>query len=254
MSRISQESLAGKSQSTHSQAGYECELPSTARDELLAGRRRPPIPPGLDPPITVAPKPGKRRAIYLALAALFCVSLLGPILNAWRRQDAPFHPRRIQASVAPQPTPQPPSLPTPTPGPSVNPWHQIRPAPRAVLVKLPPPKAQLIRLPEPPAPRAVRILHVGDQVPVIMPYGIEALATIKGYLPSTDQLPTAEITSGTSGLSARNESPGCGWLHQALLAQSGSIREVFVLPIVDNPPGAGIRELPIGRAQFVRLL
>jgi hypothetical protein len=47
MNRITQENLAGKSQSSRSGSGFECELPSDALGEL-AGPKRPPIPPLID--------------------------------------------------------------------------------------------------------------------------------------------------------------------------------------------------------------
>jgi hypothetical protein len=53
-------------------------------------------------------------------------------------------------------------------------------APRATLVKLPPARAVLVRLPQ---------WRIGDERPVMMPYGLEVAARLKGKLPSTDMLP-----------------------------------------------------------------
>jgi hypothetical protein len=53
-------------------------------------------------------------------------------------------------------------------------------APRATLVKLPPPRAVLVRLPQ---------WRIGEERPVMMPYGLEVAALLKGKLPSTDMLP-----------------------------------------------------------------
>jgi hypothetical protein len=39
MNRINQESLVGKSQSSHSSVVYDCELPPDVRTELVAPRR-----------------------------------------------------------------------------------------------------------------------------------------------------------------------------------------------------------------------
>jgi hypothetical protein len=51
---------------------------------------------------------------------------------------------------------------------------------KAQLVKLPPPRAQLIRLPE---------WKIDESHPVILPYGTEVLAALRGYLGSETQLP-----------------------------------------------------------------
>ena len=53
-------------------------------------------------------------------------------------------------------------------------------APRATLVKLPAPRAVLVCLPQ---------WHIGEERPVMMPYGLEVEARLKGRLPSTDVLP-----------------------------------------------------------------
>jgi hypothetical protein len=55
-------------------------------------------------------------------------------------------------------------------------------APQATLVKLPPPRAVLVRLPQ---------WQTGEERPVMMPYGLEVEARLKGRLPSTDVLPMA---------------------------------------------------------------
>jgi hypothetical protein len=53
-------------------------------------------------------------------------------------------------------------------------------APRAMLVKLPPPRAKLIRLPE---------WRIGESRAVLLPYGVQAIATYKGRLSSEAMLP-----------------------------------------------------------------
>jgi hypothetical protein len=55
-------------------------------------------------------------------------------------------------------------------------------APRATLVKLPPPRAVLVHLPQ---------WRIGEERPVMMPYGVEVTAVLKGKLPSADMLPMA---------------------------------------------------------------
>jgi hypothetical protein len=54
MNRIPQESLAGKIQSSHSGEGYDCELPSDVRTELVAPKR----PRILARPVQEPPDPG----------------------------------------------------------------------------------------------------------------------------------------------------------------------------------------------------
>jgi K+ potassium transporter len=60
-------------------------------------------------------------------------------------------------------------------------------ASQATLVKLPPPRAVLVRLPQ---------WHVGEERPVMMPYGLEVEARLKGRLPSTDGLPMSGNSIG----------------------------------------------------------
>jgi hypothetical protein len=90
--------------------------------------------------------------------------------------NAPAFQLPPPASLSQEPFPElsakPLPLPTPAPIPEVR-------------------RAELVKSPQPPAPRAIRILHPGDSVPVTMPYGLQALAQIKGVLDSIDQLPTS---------------------------------------------------------------
>jgi hypothetical protein len=110
-------------QSSRYSVGYDCELPSIARTELI-GQRRPPIPPLIDRPIPVAPKPGKRRAIYVALAALCGVALLAPAINAWRQTTAE-RAKTTKAILQPTPAPQPSATSALTPGPASS-WRHYR--------------------------------------------------------------------------------------------------------------------------------
>ena len=94
-----------------------------------------------------------------------------------------------QAAVTPEPTlaatPTQTAVATltptlgPTPGPRSE--FEVAPyAPRAELVRLPPPRAQLIRLPK---------WRIGEERPVMMPYGLQVTARLKGKLLSPDMLP-----------------------------------------------------------------
>jgi hypothetical protein len=68
---------------------------------------------------------------------------------------------------------------TPTPGPRSD--FAVAPyAPRAELVRLPPPRAQLMRLPE---------WRIGEERPVMMPYGLQVAARLRGKVLSIDRLP-----------------------------------------------------------------
>ena len=60
-------------------------------------------------------------------------------------------------------------------------------APRATLIKLPPPRAVLVRLPQ---------WRIGEERPMMMPYGLEVSALLKGRLPSTDMLPMSGNSIG----------------------------------------------------------
>jgi hypothetical protein len=106
MNRIEQESLAGKTQSSHSQAGYDCELPPDIRTELL-GPRRPPIQQVANRPNLVKSQP--RGPLYFVLI-VGAVVLGGAITTLWRQRNASSSARREHISpptLAPQPTPAP---------------------------------------------------------------------------------------------------------------------------------------------------
>jgi hypothetical protein len=115
MNRIQQESLAGKSQSTHSQAGYDCELPPDARVEL-GDPRRPRI---LGRKTQSRLKPAPKWPLYLA--AFVAVLIIGAAV--WRQQNGAERAKIDQGISLPTATPQPTIVPSPTPG----------PAPRALL-------------------------------------------------------------------------------------------------------------------------
>ena len=71
--------------------------------------------------------------------------------------------------------------------PAPTPERTVGGAPRATLVKLPPPRAVLVRLPQ---------WRIGEERPVMMPYGLEVAARLKGKLPSTDILPISGNSIG----------------------------------------------------------
>jgi hypothetical protein len=183
MNRIVQENLAGKSQSSRYDAGYECELPSDVLNELV-GPKRPPIPPIKTRPLSV-PKLQSKGPLYLALVV--AVAIIGGVATTLWRQPAAERARDHKTISQPL-TPQPP----PTPGPTVSPRATIPPAARATLVQRAP-RATLVK---PPAPRAQLVSDLpppvqGQQYLATMPYdNLEVLATFRGWLPSQDDLPS----------------------------------------------------------------
>lgn len=186
MNRIKEESLAGKFQSSHSQADYDCELPPDVRTELFAPRR----------PRILGHKTQSRRnsraywPLYLVL--LIAIVVVGGTI-ATRRQEptAERTNKAISQPLAPQPTP----IPIPTPEPTRS-WQESSannpPAPRAMLVQPRAPRATPVKLPTPRAQlvRNLPPLIPGQRYLATMPYGIEALTTYKGELASLDMLPT----------------------------------------------------------------
>jgi hypothetical protein len=69
-------------------------------------------------------------------------------------------------------------------------------------------RAELDRLPDPPAPRATRIIHVGDRVSAMMPYNLEVLATYRGRVDAEWMLSASGNHIATCGLSEKRR--GCG--------------------------------------------
>ena len=102
-----------------------------------------------------------------------------------------LHPNSPPVEEKGPPSPRQNATPIPMPIPHTS-WQsnlaaQQTSAPRAELVKLPSPRAQLIKLPE---------WRVGETRPVMMPYGVRALAKYKGQLLSEDMLPQSGNTIG----------------------------------------------------------
>jgi len=137
--------------------GYECELPESFFLNPNRGR-----PNNVSNSKPYRPKPIRLPAwLLVAVAAL----LLAAVVIWSTSGRKPVHER---VSV-----PEPIATPT-----AVIP--RSAPAPRAVLMRLPPPKAQLIRLPQ---------WRIGEERLLTMPYGIQTLGTLRGWVPSPDRLP-----------------------------------------------------------------
>jgi hypothetical protein len=143
-------------------------------------------------------EPPDGNILWLAGAIVFGVIILAGTIGLTGRHQAqqlvpdgsavPGMPVR-QPARAPEPTSD--ATPTQTavatltpalgPTPGSGPEFAVAPyAPRAELVRLPPPRAQLIRLPE---------WRIGEERPVMMPYGLEVAARLRGKVLSTDRLP-----------------------------------------------------------------
>jgi hypothetical protein len=159
MNRINQESVTRRFQS------FDTELPRDVRAELgRPGRARvigQPERSALDPAT-------ETRLILLAFVVLMFAA--GAIATR-------LHPNSPPVEEKGPPSPQQSATPIPMSIPHTS-WQSNlaapqTSAPRAELVKLPPPRAQLIKLPE---------WRVGETRPVMMPYGVQALAKYKGRL------------------------------------------------------------------------
>ena len=169
MNRIAEENPARRIQS------FDTLLP----DDVWAEFKRPKRPrtPGrLEPP--------GGNILWLAGAIVFGAIILAFAIGLVGWHEA----RQLMADLSavpsmpvkqPAATAEPTATPTQTPGP--GPGLAAAPyAPRAELLRLPPPRAQLIRLPQ---------WRIGEERPVMMPYGLEVTARLKGKLPTTDMLP-----------------------------------------------------------------
>jgi hypothetical protein len=175
MNRIAEENPARRIQS------FDTVLPDEVRIKLT-NLKRPPNPSGQ------AHHDG--NTLWLAGAIVFAAIILGLAIGSLRRQEA--QQIAAQASNAPGASLEQPGL-AATPSQNAaapltqrlaptGPRPELAVAPRAELVRLPPPRAQLIRLPE---------WRIGEQRPVLTPYGLEVSARLKGKLPSADLLPAS---------------------------------------------------------------
>jgi hypothetical protein len=183
MNRIAEENSARRIQS------FDTVLPDEVRVEFTRPRR---------PRALEKLQPPDGNILWLAGAIVFgAIILAGTIGLIGRHQAQQLMPdgSAVPGMLVRQPatTPEPISAVTPTqpavaaltptlgPTPGPRPEFAVAPyAPRAELVRLPPPRAQLMRLPE---------WRIGEERSVMMPYGLEVAARLKGKLLSTDRLP-----------------------------------------------------------------
>jgi hypothetical protein len=167
MNRIAEENPAGRIQS------FDTVLPDEVRVQFR----------GSGPPRVGRLEPRDKSTLWLAGAIVFAAIILGLAIGSLRRPEA-------QQIVSQAPTA--PGAPFEQPGLAATPSQiaaapltqaaDLTVAPRAELVRLPPPRAQLIRLPE---------WRIGEERPVMTPYGLEVGARLKGKLPSADMLPAS---------------------------------------------------------------
>jgi hypothetical protein len=183
MNRIAEENSARRIQS------FDTVLPDEVRVEFTRPRR---------PRVLEKLQPADGNILWLAGAIVFgAIILAGTIGLTGRHQAQQLMPdgSAVTGMLVRQPaaTPEPSSATTPTqpaiaaltptlgltPGPRSE--LVVAPhAPRAELLRLPPPRAQLMRLPE---------WRIGEERPVMMPYGLQVAARLKGKVLSTDRLP-----------------------------------------------------------------
>src|SRR5262249_26521896 len=81
MNRIKEESLAGKSQPSRYDAGYDCELPAGVQAQLVSPRR----PPIANRPNLIKSQP--RGPLYFVLATC-AITLVGALYTSWRQGEA----------------------------------------------------------------------------------------------------------------------------------------------------------------------
>jgi len=189
MPRSGQERAAWRFDSLRYDAGYDCELPPDVHSELLTPKW-PRILERHSSPRKRGDGPTPQlRWVFCWMLAIAVLTLVAALYTSWRQQEA-LRASSIGAISQPL-TPQP----TPTPASASGPHLTITPpVPRAVPVSSVP-RAQLVRL---PAPRAQVVSPALRRPPLVpgqhylgtMPYGVEVLATFRGWLPSQDDLPS----------------------------------------------------------------
>jgi hypothetical protein len=168
MKRIAEENSARRIQS------FDTVLPDEVRVEF-ARPKRPRILGRLEPP--------DGNILWLAGAIVFGAIILAVGIGVAGRHET----QQLAATQQPNSAAAPTQFAVPTLVPTIDRKPAPRSeraaapyAPRATLVKLPPPRAVLVRLPQ---------WRTGEERPVMMPYGLEVAALLKGKLPSTDMLP-----------------------------------------------------------------
>jgi hypothetical protein len=168
MNRIAEENSARRNQS------FDTVLPDDVRVKFTRPRR---------PRILGRLEFPDRNILWLAGAIVFGSMIVALAIGLPGRHETP------QTAAIPErtSTERPAQIASPPPTPALA--AAGRPAlgtaataPQATLVKLPPPRAVLVRLPQ---------WHIGEERPVMMPYGLEVEARLKGRLPSTDMLPVS---------------------------------------------------------------
>jgi len=183
MNRIAEEKLARRIQL------FDTVLPDEVRVEFTRPKR----------PRTLGRlEPPDGNTLWLVGAIVFGAIILALAIGLVGRHEAQQRVPDVSAVPGmpvkqPAATPEPTSAATPaqtavaTLRPTLDPRRGSRRelaaapyTPRAELVRLPPPRAQLIRVPE---------WRIGEERPVMMPYGLEVAARLKGKLLSTDMLP-----------------------------------------------------------------
>ena len=170
MNRINEESFARRFQS------LDTELPDDVRVEFSRSKR-----PRILGPIA----PGDRNILWLAGAIVSGAIILAVGIGVAGRHET----QQLAATQEPNSAAAPTQIATPTLASTIDrkPAPKSEPAaapyaPRATLVKLPPLRAVLVRLPQ---------WRIGEERPVMMPYGLEVAALLKGKLPLRDMLPVS---------------------------------------------------------------
>jgi hypothetical protein len=168
MNRINEESLARRFQS------FDTELPDDVRVKFCRSKR-----PRILGPIA----PADRNILWLAGAIVFGAIILVVGIGVTGRHET----QQLAATQEPNSAAASTQIAVPTLAPRIDqkpaPRSELAAAPyapRAMHVKLPPPRTVLVRLPQ---------WRIGEERPVMMPYGLEVAALLKGKLPSTDMLP-----------------------------------------------------------------
>ena len=193
MNRITAEDTARRFQI---QARYDTVPPDEVLDELTRPERARNV---------VRPKGQGARTGFIHAAAFVLGALILAAAIMFGRWQA--RPMSVGSTASEAPVERPAARPAPSsgattvPGPVADPMPTpmrdlvVRHVPRADLVKLPPPRAQLVRLPE---------WKIGEVRPVMMPYGLEVTACLKGRLLSTSMLPVSGSAIGDTWLIGHN--------------------------------------------------
>jgi hypothetical protein len=149
MNRIAEENAARRNQS------FDTVLPDQVRFQFTRPKR---------PRVSSPLEPPDRNTLWLAVAIVLGAIILAIGMGRAGRNE----------------TPQLVAVREPVQAANTASRSELAVAPRATLLKLPPPRAVLVRLPQ---------WRIGGERLVMMPYGLEVVARLKGRLPSTDSLP-----------------------------------------------------------------